>query len=87
MIAEREDLDLEIIEGSRGDHVRKKDGTHVITKLEMILNQMMTDGKGHLIKRNDRKEVNVSFSNNFYGFSNKYLSNEPRKATTQPRPR
>ena len=86
MIAEREDLDLEIIEESRGDHVRKKDGTHVITKLEMILNQMMTDGKD-LIKRNDRKEVNVSFSNSFYGFSNKYLSNEPRKTTTQPRPR
>ena len=68
MIAEREDLDLEIIEESRGDHVRKNDVTHVITKLEMILNQMMTDGKVDLIKRNDRKEVNVSFSNNIYGF-------------------
>ena len=68
MIAEKEDLDLEIIEESRGDHVRKRDVTHVITKLEMILNQMMTDGKD-LIKRKDRKEVNVSFSKKLYGFS------------------
>ena len=86
MIAEKEDLDLEIIEESRGDHVRKRDVTHVITKLEMILNQMMTDGND-LIKRKDLKEVNVSFSNTFYGFSYQYFSNEPRKATTQPRPR
>jgi len=47
---------------------------------------MMTDGKD-LIERKDRKEVNVSFSNNSDGFSNQYFSNEPRKATTQPRPR
>lgn len=86
MIAEKEDLDLEIIEENRGDRVRKNDVTHVITKLEMILNQMMTDGKD-LIERKDRKEVNVSFSNNSDGFSNQYFSNEPRKATTQPRPR
>ena len=86
MIAEKEDLDLEITEESRGDHVRKRDVTHVITKLEMILNQMMTDGND-LIKRKDRKEVNVSISKSFYGFSNQYFSNEPRKATTQPRPR
>ena len=86
MIAEKKDLDLEIIEKNRGDHVRKNDETHVIIKLEMILNQMMTDGKD-LIERKDPKEVNVSFSNNFDGFSNHYFSNEPRKATTQPRPR
>ena len=55
MIAEKEDLDLEIIEENRGDRVRKNDVTHVITKLEMILNQMMTDGKD-LIERKDRKE-------------------------------
>ena len=67
MIAEKEDLDLEIIEESRGDHVRKRDVIHVIIKLEMILNQMMTEGKD-LIKRNDQREVNVSFPYSFMVF-------------------
>ena len=52
MIVEKEDQDLEIREENQDDHVIIEG--HVITKLEMNLNQMMIDGK---VKRKDLKEV------------------------------
>ena len=51
--------------------MRRNDVTRVITKPEMILNQMMTDVED-LRKRKDQRGVNVSFC---YSFNDSFLIN------------